>query len=916
VAPSPSPKEETTRESVLPDLRTNLSWHTECPTTRPTHFAEGRDVGVLPLEFRMGFRKLTEPTEWDYDLLEFQSGTESAVVPSEKSSEGSMSTLTSQNVQFDELNTGETVDFGPPSASVTDPQKGITLGKFFARPTLIKTYSWTEAAFADTYFDPWSLYFNDTYIKSKLNNFYLFRGRLHVKFIVNAAPFYYGALRVCYTPLQGQVNPINLPGSNRLIPWSQRPGIWILPQDNAGGDLVLPYVFPAEYTRVSNAVEVATMGQINILQYAALASANGATSNGVTIQVYAWLEDDYEVSMPTNSLAMQSKDEYGNGPVSAPASAVARAASYLHNVPVIGSFAKATTIGASAVSSIAKIFGWTNVPIIEDVKPFKNIPFHDLASAHISEPTYKFTLDPKAELSVDPHIVGPSSDDELSFAYLLRRESYLTQATWDTTAAPGALLFSSTVMPAAFSDRGTAIGTGIYGIGTTPVSWVSECFDQWRGDLVFRFKFIASTFHRGRVRITWDPYGDTTATTDYTNVCVTKIVDLSEETDVEFIVPYAQHVAWTSNYSLQDVRANGNYWSTATARGPVGNSNGSLTVRVLNNLSAPVDTASVAMFVNVRGGENLEFANPRDMRWGLSTLAMQSGHEDGEMPLELGLVNEKRFELNWGEPVHSARLLMRRSCLVDSLYVGQTATITSTDKLGELYFMQGRNPPPPGYDAVAPHVVPKIVTTGSNANFGYSNITPINWFAPAFVGQRGSLRWHFSVSGPNGLIRPDIRIVRAWSVATGFPNGSISQEGAYRTIASSASTNVGAMMLTDATASLQYNGGSTNTTGQRGIYLTNQNINPGIGVEFPHMGRYRFYSTDPANYRRGGQNEGAYDYYQFSMKVFPSAEATGLGSITVQRYCGAGTDFSLNYFLNSPPIYAAAASVFGASPVS
>lgn len=83
----------------------------------------------------MGFRKLTEPTEWDYDLLEFQSGTESAVVPSEKSSEGSMSTLTSQNVQFDELNTGETVDFGPPSASVTDPQKGITLGKFRATDT-------------------------------------------------------------------------------------------------------------------------------------------------------------------------------------------------------------------------------------------------------------------------------------------------------------------------------------------------------------------------------------------------------------------------------------------------------------------------------------------------------------------------------------------------------------------------------------------------------------------------------------------------------------------------------------------------------------------------------------------------------------------------------------------------------------
>lgn len=554
MAPSPSLKEETSSPTqVLSCVCANLSRDSGCPTLGSSHYDACRDVGVLPIEFGMGFRKLTEPTlEWDYDLLEFQSGVETADVPSEEAP--GVTTTIMQNVQFDELTTGQIVDFGRPLPSISTAQKGAEIGDFFARPTLLTVLSWTESAYTDTVIDPWSLYFNNSFIKSKINNYAFFRGRLHVKFIVSAAPFYYGALRAAYTPLWTNVTAAtSLPG--RLLTLSQRPGVWIRPQDNAAGDIILPFIYPNDFLDITTAATVATMGQFTVCQYAPLASANGATSNGVTIQVYAWLEDDYEITTPTLKLAMQSKDEYGNGPVSAPAASVARAASYLHNVPIIGSFAKATTIGASAVSAIAKIFGWTNVPIIEDVKPFKNLPFHDLASAHISEPTYKFTLDPKAELSVDPAIIGPSTEDEMSFAFLLQKESYLTQATWATSATPGSLLFSARVQPSSLCDRGTAVATNTYAIATTPVSWVSECFDHWRGDIIFRFKFIASQFHRGRVRITWDPLGDTTPTTDTTNVAFTKIVDLDQSCDVEFIVPYAQALPWLTNNSLQDIRS-------------------------------------------------------------------------------------------------------------------------------------------------------------------------------------------------------------------------------------------------------------------------------------------------------------------------------------------------------------------------
>lgn len=801
--------------------------------------------------------------------LTLQSGLEEPVT------DGAAVGETTETAQFLDQTMGSTKHYSLAPAVYRDDLSGLELGDFLKRPTLIQSFTWPESGFGETSFDPWTLFMSNTRIADKLNNYSFFRGTLKLKIVMNAAPFYYGALYFAYTPIPGQVRA---PDSivQKYVTWSQRPGIWILPQDNAGGEMTLPFVWNQEFLDISSAATVAKMGQINILQYTTLASANGATSNGVTLQVYAWCEDAV-LTGPTAKLSLQSGDEYGNGPVSAPAARLAKYASYLTAIPRIGPFAYATQIGASAVSSIAKVFGWTNVPVIDNVTPFKNLAYHDLASAHISEPTTKYFLDPKGEISVDPRIVGVDATDEMSIPCIVGKEAYLTTSTWATTDAASKLLFSSLVTPQLYSRSNITSG-GSYFFAQTPMSMVAAAFQSWRGPVTFRFHFICSKYHKGRVRISWDPVA-TQGVTDDTNVIVTKIVDLGETNNVEFTVPYLQAKPWIGCGKIAS-----NNWSTTAATASTANSNGTIQVRVLTNLSAPVDTASIQMFVFVRGQPEMEFANPRDIPYGKSTtfLQLQSGEE----------VPEQRYAVNFGEPVPTIRLLMRRSTKHSDLFPTIASAVTATDKAGRVYVRQGRLPPPNGYDPNSYLTAKGVETPATTYKFNYARMTPMNWFAPAYLANRGSVRWHYNVANTGGVVPTSVSITRVADVP--LVANDVSLEGGYKTYSAAAST----------LSTARYNDvNATTSVGASGMFLTNSLTQAGVGVEYPMMSEYTFGFNKQDNWLLGVADDGSdVDNYEIAVPVNPATAVTYSG-ITIERFVSAGTDFSLAFFLNAPIIY-------------
>jgi hypothetical protein len=374
------------------------------------------------------------------------------------------------------------------------------------------------------------------------------------------------------------------------------------------------------------------MGALHLLEVEPLISANGSVGQFVDIQVYVWFEK-VQMSGLTHKAPLQmgvmsqvadkapqmwkaatakSADEYAKKPISSIASTVAAVTRPLSSIPGIGVFAKATSIGASAVGSIASLFGWTNPPNIANVEPVRQAPYHAFSSAAISVPGDTMTLDPKSELCVDPRTVGLGDVDELTISNVSQRECYIGTCSWATTDAPQVTLAATPVHPLHYIRAPNAVNGDE--ISISPVGLLSRTFGYWRGDLIFRFKVIATEYHRGRLRLSWDPVSSLFGSSANNNTSLNRIVDISLEKDIEVRIPYNQARHWLATPNMLALGAK----SYLRVKGDVfadfvdpETTNGILTLLVLNALSAPEPTAGVDILIFVRGAPNLEFCVPK-----------------------------------------------------------------------------------------------------------------------------------------------------------------------------------------------------------------------------------------------------------------------------------------------------------------
>jgi hypothetical protein len=774
-----------------------------------------------------------------------------------------------------------------------DQTSDTDLSKFLSRPVKIASFQWLQSDSIGTTrtIAPWHLFWNDTRVKYKVNNFAFMQCKLKIKVLINASPFYYGAMIGSYIPVQG-VTPstiVNDSANRWFIPTSQRPHMWIFPQGSKADEMTLPFFYHKNFVDIQSAADLTAMGQLNFVNYTALASANGASGVGVNVQVYAWAED-VKLSGPSVGLAMQG-DEYGNGVVSAPASAIASAASWFEKIPIIGRFATATRIGASAVSSIASMFGFTNVPVISDTQSYRPSPFPQLASTTIAYPAEKLTLDPKNELTVDPSILGLPPDDEMAIGNLITRESFLCTATWTSTNAVDDILFSARVNPVMYdNDNGTS--QKLYNI---PMSWIAALFKGWRGDIIFRFKFIATPYHKGRVRISYDPsgYAATNILNDVNtaNVVMTQIIDLGEESDVELRIPYQQATAFQQirpDYTAASIPFSLSLTPTFTASNIF--DNGTICMRVLTNLTAPVSTASVPVMIFVRAAENFEFANPSDvLPTGFSYFQPQAdvyGDPSAIVAGSASSTHADRYLVNYGECVKSLRQVLRRSSL--SLNLGCLANTTSANTIQIFRF--SRFPLYYGFDPLGLHSGQGIVVDDTFP-FNFVKTTPFTWIAPAFVAHRGSMQWTFNVDSVNPVRH--IRVVRANQSST--PMGYLEIPQALRGSLSEQSAFF-------ASASIPGAGGQA---------LTSQRTNQGLTVQLPNYTRFRWQSTNPRNSSALPAIDGSdIDAHNLEIHVANSSETTTAPSQTTWCYQSIGTDYGLYFFLNVPTmwIYASAIS--------
>nr|ULG00016.1 MAG: hypothetical protein 2 [Marnaviridae sp.] len=767
----------------------------------------------------------------------------------------------------------------PQCTNLVDQQPQIELAKYLSRPVLIKSHVWSQA---DSYtttttWDPWFLFFNSAPIKNKINNYSFINCTLKLKFVINASPFYSGAMCFTYCPLQKLVgeNIVSDPAGSELLAFSQRPKVWIFPQTCEGGELELPFFYHKNWLDLTSADDVKNMGTITPALFAQLVSATGITGTSVVINVYAWAEN-VKLHAPTTKLALQS-DEFDYKP-SQVASSVAKASGALSRVPLIGPYMKATSSVATGIARVASALGFTNVPNMDTISAVKLQPFPHNSTCEVSVPVDRSAVDPKNEVSIDPRTVGLDGTDELNIAYIAGREAYIGSAILSSTDAVDALTLVSRVTPALMYQYGPTTP-----INYTPMGYLTTMFKAWRGDIIFRFKFICTRFHKGRVRITFDPTNDISTTIpDYTTV-FNEIVDIGAEQDVEVRVPYSQAITF-----LQTNPLSGNYNFSGASLAPDSYSNGLITMRVVNPLSGPVANTAIPVMVFVRAAENIEYAHPTTtvaLTATLSPLTLQS--KEVEYPLAPKQIvagnaytvgDPNKYHVHYGEAITSLRPLLHR---LEFQYSVQSPFNSISNTLFMANFAQSRRLKYGGYEANGPWTANKIIGTGTAAyNFTKNNLPQL--ISLLFVGQRGSITHSYNVES-QGYTPQNIALKRYDVAITG---------ASYSSAVTSTSSDANVLTSLMATNTLEFNSGTA---------LTDARNQPAIVMNFPYYSRYNFQFVSPVLATVGSSID-ASDSDNVILQVTSSKTSLG-GTVRANVWSQYGPDYNFFFFRNTPSLY-------------
>lgn len=235
--------------------------------------------------------------------------------------------------------------------------------------------------------------------------------------------------------------------------------------------------------------------------------------------------------------------EANTGVISGPASVIASGASLFEDLPIIGPFALATRIGASAVGEIARLFGFSRPR--DDSKP--GYPHAANYAVSIGEVRAKqLTTDPNQEVTIDASFLGDKGDS-LSFQNTIMRSGYCYRFAWTQSHTSGQALFNLPVSPML-----STISSNTFFVAPTPLAYSSLLFQAWRGSLVYNVVIPANRFVRGKLRVYWSPSSTASAINIVTNNALSVLIDLTQTIDMDITVPYLAETLYKAVSNFHD----------------------------------------------------------------------------------------------------------------------------------------------------------------------------------------------------------------------------------------------------------------------------------------------------------------------------------------------------------------------------
>lgn len=229
----------------------------------------------------------------------------------------------------------------------------------------------------------------------------------------------------------------------------------------------------------------------------------------------------------------------------------------------------------------------------------------------LTEPIHNLRLSGKAQTK-HPDVEG----DEMTVDFIKRKFQLLDIFSWTTQDSTGSLLWSIPANPIPPRDRmhvNIAADTSnnlLAGYQFTPVGFVSSMFQYWRGSLEYRFDFVATNFHEGRVMLAYIPGIDelTTPTIEQARASPHVILSLQDTLSYTWKVPYISDTPWWPRRYAGNSALNNH------------NSPSKIFMYVANELVlGETVPPSLEVLVYMRGGDDFEVAIPVQPATGLAS---------------------------------------------------------------------------------------------------------------------------------------------------------------------------------------------------------------------------------------------------------------------------------------------------------
>lgn len=499
---------------------------------------------------------------------------------------------------------------------------GDSTSMYFERPVLITSGEWTPAPFTGLTSPLTVILAKDT-VRRKLQNFTLIKFDIEIEIDVVGNPFNYGQMIAAWVPYTRydditKINPLGI-GSIELALMTQRQHVLLDVSVSTTKTLVIPFYWPYEYFNMLTD----DPDQFGFLEYGVMNELRHVSGGDplVSFMIRARLVNcevcvnTYQAIGSLPGMEVQAKfkkhGRYHKGnekPEGAISSAASRMADFAHAVaPILGPGAIATESAMDVAAAAFAAIGLSHPRSNEDSTRIANNPFGNMSNHNAVQDAYTLALDAENEVTYSAAAAG-LMEDEMSFDTIMKKETFIGTIEWDQTVPIGSTLAWIPVEPmkvvsdSFLTDRNVAI----------PMAYVGQMFSYWTGSISFRFQFIASQFHRGRVRIYHEPrFWDGTSAERWTANQLA-VIDITEEKDFTIEVDWCQANAWALNRRLQE-KINPIYF-TPPAQSDLIECNGVIAIDVVNRMTIPDPAVVAPVTINIfaKAGPDFRYAALRD----------------------------------------------------------------------------------------------------------------------------------------------------------------------------------------------------------------------------------------------------------------------------------------------------------------